>query len=105
MARAHPPEPPDSRACLADPNRASARTSNLSWVKGYADVLGPMEKVSALFAEKTRGADPSEPRYRNALYHLLLTQTSDFRYWGSGVWTDYAREVSRRALAILEHDF
>lgn len=80
-------------------------TSNLSWVKGYADVLGPMEKVSALFAEKTRGADPSEPRYRNALYHLLLTQTSDFRYWGSGVWTDYAREVSRRALAILEHDF
>jgi hypothetical protein len=80
-------------------------TNNLSWVRGYADVLGPMERVSALFAEKTRDVDPSESRYRNALYHLLLTQTSDFRYWGTGVWTDYAREVSRRATAILQHDF
>lgn len=80
-------------------------TSNLSWVKGYGNVLGPIEKLSALFAEKTRGASPSEDRYRNALYHLLMTQTSDFRYWGSGIWTDYAREVSLRATAILQHDF
>jgi hypothetical protein len=80
-------------------------TNNLSWVRGYGHVLGPIEQVSALFAEKTRGVDSSEHRYRNALYYLLMTQTSCFRYWGTGVWTDYARELCRRATAILEHDF
>jgi hypothetical protein len=80
-------------------------TNNLSWVRGYGDVLGPIEKVSALFAEKTRNINPSEHRYRNALYYLLMTQTSCFRYWGSGVWTDYARELCRRATDILQHDF
>ena len=80
-------------------------TNNLSWVRGYADVLGPIEQVSVLFAEKTRGVSPSEHRYRNALYYLLMTQISCFRYWGSGVWTDYARELCRRTTAILQHDF
>ena len=80
-------------------------TNNLSWVRGYGNVLGPMEQASALFAEKTRGVDPSEHRYRNALYYLLMTQTSCFRYWGSGIWTDYARELCRRTAAILQHDF
>jgi hypothetical protein len=80
-------------------------TNNLSWVRGYGDVLGPMDQVSALFAAKTKGVSPSEPRFRNALYYLLMTQTSCFRYWGSGVWTDYARELCRRATAILQHDF
>ena len=80
-------------------------TNNLSWVKGYAGVLSEIDKVSALFAEKTRGARTSEHRYRNALFYLLITQTSCFRYWGTGVWTDYARELCRRATAILDHDF
>lgn len=80
-------------------------TNNLSWVRGYGHVLGPAEEVSALFAGKTRGVATSEQRYRNALFHLLLTQTSCFRYWGSGVWTDYARELCRRASDILNHDF
>ena len=80
-------------------------TNNLSWVKGYGHVLSAMEEVSALFEEKTRNARTSEHRYRNALFYLLITQTSCFRYWGSGVWTDYARELCRRATAILQHDF
>jgi hypothetical protein len=80
-------------------------TNDISWVRGYADVLGPLEKVSAFFAEKTAKADKSEHRYRNALFHLLTTQTSCYRYWGSGMWTDYARELIRRTNAILEHDF
>jgi len=80
-------------------------TNNLSWLRGYADVLGPMERVSALFAEKTSNVPTSEPRYRNALYHLLITQTSCFRYWGSGIWTDYARELCRRTSEILRYDF
>jgi hypothetical protein len=80
-------------------------TNNISWVRGYSDVLGPLEKLSARFAEKTANVGTSEPRYRNALFHLLMTQTSCYRYWGTGIWTDYARELIRRTDAILTHDF
>jgi hypothetical protein len=78
-------------------------TNNISWVKGYENVLGPMEKVSALFNEKMlkAGIPSSDPRYRNALYHLMASQTSCYRYWGQGLWTDYGREICRRAEAIL----
>jgi hypothetical protein len=81
-------------------------TNDVSWVRGYQHVLGPMASASARFAEKvlSRGVPPSDPRYRNALFHLLLTQTSCFRYWGEGIWTDYGRELCRRTMAILEHD-
>jgi hypothetical protein len=82
-------------------------TNDVSWVRGYQHVLGPILSASARFAEKvlSRGVSPSDPRYRNALFHLLLTQTSCFRYWGEGTWTDYGRELCRRTLAILENDF
>jgi hypothetical protein len=82
-------------------------TNNLSWVRGYEKVLGPMEQTSALFNEKVlaKGIATSEPRFRNALYHLLLTQTSCYRYWGQGQWTDYGRELCRRTIEILKHDF
>ena len=33
-------------------------TNNLSWVRGYGDVLGPMEQVSALFAKRPRACPP-----------------------------------------------
>ena len=82
-------------------------TNNLSWVKGYEQVLGPMEKASAQFAEKVLAAniDPSEYRYRNALFHLLMAQTSCYRYWGEGRWTDYGKELCRRTMRILAADF
>ncbi|AOV16461.1 glycosyl hydrolase family 57 [Acidihalobacter aeolianus] len=82
-------------------------TNNLSWVRGYDNVLGPMEKVSALFNEKAlaAGVSSQEGRYRNALFHLLASQTSCYRYWGQGIWTDYGREICRRAEAILNNDF
>jgi hypothetical protein len=82
-------------------------TNNLSWVRGYEDVLGPMEAVSSLFFQKAiRPAVPTtEARYRNALFHLLCAETSCYRYWGEGMWTDYGREICRRAEAILNHDF
>jgi hypothetical protein len=80
-------------------------TNDLSWVRGYEHVLGPMEQVSALFTEKTQGVSASEHRYRNALFHLLITQTSCYRYWGTGLWTDYARELCRRAREILRSEF
>jgi len=80
-------------------------TNNISWVRGYADVLGPIDQASALFSEKTAGVRTSEHRYRNALFHLLMAQTSCYRYWGTGLWTDYARELCRRTNDILRYDF
>jgi len=82
-------------------------TDNISWVKGYENVLGPMEKASSRFYEKVirPSVPPSEPRFRNALFHLLCSQTSCYRYWGQGLWTDYGREICRRLDEILAHDF
>lgn len=82
-------------------------TNDRSWVAGYEDVLQPMEKASVMFEQKVNETDmpTDDPRFRNALYHLLLSQTSCYRYWGEGVWTDRGREICRRAMAILEHDF
>ncbi len=82
-------------------------TSDLSWVQGYENVLGPMEEVSALFNEKVLvpGVPSHEHRYRNALFHLMSSQTSCYRYWGQGLWTDYGRELCRRTTDILNHDF
>ena len=77
-------------------------TNDISWVKGYDNVLGPMEEASSAFNEKVLkpGVAPSDPRYRNALFHLLSAQTSCYRYWGQGLWTDYGRELAARASRI-----
>jgi hypothetical protein len=81
-------------------------TNDLSWVQGYDNVLGPMEEVSALFNEKVllAGVPTDDPRFRNALFHLMCSQTSCYRYWGQGLWTDYGREICRRATDILSYD-
>jgi hypothetical protein len=82
-------------------------TNDISWVRGYASLLSEMERTSALFHEKVdpSGASPKEARYNNALFHLLSSQTSCYRYWGEGRWTDYGRELCRRTRDILTHDF
>jgi len=82
-------------------------TNDISWVRGYRELLGPMEDASARFYEKViaRGISSREERYRNVLFHLLCSQTSCYRYWGTGLWTEYGREICRRVQKILEHDF
>jgi hypothetical protein len=82
-------------------------TNDISWVRGYESLLDPMAKCSSLFYEKVikPGISTGDDRYRNALFHLLCTQTSCYRYWGQGIWTDYGREICRRLEAILNHDF
>ncbi|MFZ0888994.1 MAG: hypothetical protein WA005_11120 [Candidatus Binataceae bacterium] len=82
-------------------------TNNISWVRGYDALLGPMERVSSLFHEKVLkpGMPSNEHRYRSALFHLLASQTSCYRYWGQGLWVEYGREICRRATEILNHDF
>ncbi len=83
-------------------------TNNLSWVKGYENVLTPMNQLSALFHEKLdpllqtdSESNVTRHRYRQALLHNLLLQTSCFRYWGQGVWTDYAREIYQQGDLLL----
>lgn len=83
-------------------------TNHISWVKGYENVLSPMYELSNLFHQKfddllldgdssiTKQAD-----YRQALLYNLLLQTSCFRYWGQGAWTDYAREIYQRGKHLL----
>jgi hypothetical protein len=83
-------------------------TNNLSWVRGYENVLGPMTQLSAAFHQKYDALvqqDPSVTKrseYQQALLYNLLLQTSCFRYWGQGAWTDYAREISDRGQALLK---
>ena len=82
-------------------------TSNLSWVEGYDNVLEPMNQLSARFHQTFDdkvAADPSSTcsaPYQSALLHLLLLETSCFRYWGQGIWTDYARSIHQRGDAAL----
>jgi hypothetical protein len=82
-------------------------TNDLTWVRGYENVLGSMQQASALFHGKVtcRQQPSGERRYRNALLHLLASQTSCYRYWGQGQWTDYGREICRRTIDILTHDY
>ena len=77
-------------------------TNDLSWVNGYENVLEPMNQLSAKFHEKYDALVAQDPEttkredYQEALLYNLLVQTSCFRYWGQGTWTDYARELYRR---------
>jgi hypothetical protein len=83
-------------------------TNNLSWVHGYEDVLAPMDKASSTFHEKVLKSGKvktDDQRYRNALFHLLTAETSCYRYWGQGIWTEYGKELSRRAADIANHDY
>ena len=82
-------------------------TNDISWVKGYENLLDPMEKVSSRFNETVikQHVSTNEYRYRNALFHIMTSQTSCYRYWGQGLWTDYGQEICRRTHDILTYDF
>jgi hypothetical protein len=112
---ASPPTPESVAAAIAelqagDPSFAMAGaswTDDLSWVEGYANVLEPMNQLSARFHQvfdPLVAEDPAVTQtrpYQEALLHLLLLETSCFRYWGQGTWTDYAREIHRRGVEAL----
>jgi hypothetical protein len=83
-------------------------TNNLSWVEGYENVLEPMQQLSARFHhvfDPLLARNPAVTQthaYQEALLYLLLLETSCFRYWGQGQWTDYARELHRRGDAVID---
>jgi hypothetical protein len=79
-------------------------TNERSWVEGYGDVMDTVQTLSARFHQRwdrAGNAAADEPAYRRSLLYLLLSQTSCFRYWGHGFWTDIAQEICRRGLASL----
>lgn len=75
-------------------------TNDISWVRGYENVLDPMERASNVFYEQLIYPEVStdNPVYRRALYHLMCSQTSCYRYWGQGIWTEYGKELCRRTI-------
>ena len=83
-------------------------TNDLSWVKGYENVLEPMNELSAKFHEKYDrlvAEDPSVTKteaYQRSLLYVMLVETSCFRYWGQGTWTDYARKLYSDGMASLD---
>jgi hypothetical protein len=81
-------------------------TNDISWVRGYDSLLIPMDRASAAFQERAlaREVPTSDRGYRNALFHLLTAETSCYRYWGQGEWTDYGAELARRTTEIITHD-
>jgi hypothetical protein len=82
-------------------------TNDLSWVQGYENVLEPMNDLSARFHAKYDAQVAESPEltktaeYRRALLYVLLLETSCFRYWGQGTWTDYARTLYEQGKAAL----
>jgi hypothetical protein len=81
-------------------------TNDISWVRGYDSLLIPMERASAAFERHVlqRNTPTTDRAYRNALFHLLTAETSCYRYWGQGEWTDYGAELARRTTEIVTHD-
>ena len=79
-------------------------TNDKDWVSGYKDIMDPIIQLSAAFHKKfdNKNIDKSDPVYKKALLYLLLSQTSCFRYWGTGAWTDYAKEICRRGMEALK---
>jgi hypothetical protein len=82
-------------------------SQHISWVRGYENVLTPMQEASEIFAARVTGAGipTSDPRYRAALFLLLTSQTSCFRYWGQGLWTDFGLELCRRTTELITREF
>jgi hypothetical protein len=82
-------------------------TNHLSWVAGYENVLEPMNQLSAAFHQKYDPLVERDPlmtrssAYQQALLYNLLLQTSCFRYWGQGAWTEYARALYQRGLTLV----
>ncbi len=81
-------------------------TNDISWVRGYESTLFPMERASAAFQARALSRDvaTTDRAYRKALFHLLTAETSCYRYWGEGEWTDYGAELARRTTEIVTED-
>ncbi len=102
-------------ATLAEKNTpftGGSWTNDRNWVDGYDNVIGPMERLSARFHQAIKAIPISQQShlalntsYRQALLHNLTLQTSCFRYWGQGQWTDYAQTIYQRGCDFIARGF
>jgi len=81
-------------------------TNNISWVRDTTSSSTDGEGQRPI-AEKVllAGIDTGETRYRNALFSPAYLADELLPLLGEGRWTDYGKEICRRAMEILEHDF
>ena len=83
-------------------------TNKISWENGYENILEPMSKLSFNFHKKFDHLITKEPSitksniYQEALLYLLVSQTSCFRYWGQGKWTEYAKTIIKKGEELLQ---
>ena len=84
-------------------------TNDLSWEDGYINVLEPISKLSSYFHETFDHLLVQNPSltkthdYQEALLYLLLLETSCFRYWGQGKWTEYAKTIFRKGEEVIRN--
>ena len=84
-------------------------TNDLSWEDGYINVLEPISKLSSYFHETFDHLLVQNPsltkthEYQEALLYLLLLETSCFRYWGQGKWTEYAKTIFRKGEEVIRN--
>ena len=77
----------------------SSWTNNISWENGYENILEPINRLSSSFHETFDNLVAKDPLitktlwYKKSLLYLLILETSCFRYWGQGTWTNYARDI------------
>lgn len=82
-------------------------TNEKSWIEGYENVLQPMYQLSKMFHEKFDPLVKTNPQvvksqeYIDALTYNLVLQTSCFRYWGQGSWTDYAKTIFEKGKELV----
>ena len=114
-AKMSPGDGPDRLAAVSEELRGEdgrfnmeggSWTNDISWVRGYDSLMIPMERASAAFQERVlaRHIPTTDAGYRNALFPLLTAETSCYRYWGQGEWTDYGSELARRTTEIIAND-
>jgi hypothetical protein len=82
-------------------------SSNISQIRSYENLLGSLQKASALFYGKS-----SRRANRRASIATAMLYSTCWRprravtaAGGQGLWTEYGREICRRAEQILLHDF
>ncbi len=84
-------------------------TNDLSWEDGYKNVLEPISKLSYYFHKTFDHLLVQNPsltnnhHYQEALLYLLLLETSCFRYWGQGKWTEYAKTIFRKGKEVIRN--
>jgi len=84
-------------------------TNDLSWEDGYINVLEPISKLSSYFHQTFDHLIIQTPSltknhsYQEALLYLLLLETSCFRYWGQGKWTEYAKTIFRKGEEVIRN--